>query len=332
MELINEARAKAGVPDLVLGDNISAQIHAENSLAGCYSSIWSADGLKADARYTLAGGHQYNNIVVIGKDYCGGWADNENIGKRSIRSSVDSLLEDFTISKTLIDSRHRKVSIGLAEDRRFIRLVVLLERHFIEYNLVPTLTDGILTFSGKVRNGIDLDRGRGLSATVFYDPPPSPLTSGQIARVYSSVDGLRVAAIRRPAEEGRRWTTDEYTRQYNPCPSPYDFPANTEAPKSAEEASAFHKAAKEKCLAIRADKEGGMEITVPRITASKWEIQGDTFAVEVDLSGVVSRHGHGLYNITVWGELDGEDVGISEYVIFYEVEPPSTYDPGNDRR
>ena len=310
-----------------MGNNISAQIHAENSLSGCYSSIWSADGLKSDARYTLAGGQQYNNLTVLGKDYCAGWIEKDAIAEGTISSSVEDLLEDFGISRTLTDDSYRQASIGLAEDRRFIRLAVLLERNFIEYERLPVLNEGILTFSGKVKNGIDLDEGRGLSATVFYSPPPENLTAGQIARVYSSEGGLRIAAIRRPAAEGRHWTSHEYTRMHNPCPSPYDIPADTKAPQSPEEATKFHNAARDICLEIRGDKDGGEEITVPWITASGWEVQGNSFTVTANLSEVVGRHGNGLYKIVVWGELNGENVGISEYVIFHGVQRPATYDP-----
>ena len=309
-----------------MGNNRSAQIHAENSLTGCYSSVWSADGLKADARYTLAGGQQFNNLSVIGKDYCAEWSDIETIAEGTIRSYVTDLFEDFGISKRMTDDSYRKASIGLAQDRQFIRLAVLLERDFIEFEDLPALNEGVLRFSGKVKNGIDLDGGRGLSVTVFYDPPPGNLTAGQIARVYSSDDGLRVAAIRRPAEEGRRWTSHEYTRMYNPCPSPYDFPANSRAPQSPGEATEFYRAAREKCLEIRADEGGGEEITVQWITASKWEVQRDSFTVEADLSGIVGRHGGGLYEITIWGEFNGEDVGISEYVIFHGIQRRTTYD------
>ena len=324
--MINEARADAGVPALTLGNNISAQIHAGKSLTGCYSSVWSEDGLKSDARYTLAGGQQFNNLSVTGKDYCAEWSENDTIAEGTVRSYVIDLFEDFGISNKMTDGSYRKATIGLAQDRQFIRLAILLERDFIEFENFPALKAGVLTFSGKVKNGIDLDGGRGLSATVFYDPPPRNLTAGQIARVYSSDEGLRVAAIRRPAGEGRRWPSNEYTRMYNPCPSPYDFPANSRAPRSLDESTEFHQAAREKCLEIRADDGGGDEITVQWITASNWEVRGDSFAVEADLSEIVGRYGGGLYKVTIWGELNGEDTGISEYVIFHSIQRPTTYD------
>ncbi len=325
--LINGERAEAGKPPLVLGNNISTQIHAENSLEGCYSSLWSADGLKPDARYTLSGGYQFNNLTVIGKDYCGLWVEKENIEKSSIRSNIEGLFTEWDIKETLTNEHYRKVSIGLAADASYVRLALLLERDYVQYDQLPVIENGILTLSGRVKNGINLDGGKGLSAAVIYDPPPQPITTGQIARVYSSNNGILVAAIRRPPAEGKHWTEDESTRKYNPCPSPYDIAANAPAPGSSGGSFDLHDAAKKKCLAIRADAEGGIEITYPRITASKWAIQGDTFAITADLSDVIQRHGNGLYKVVVWGSLEGEQVGISEYVIFHGVTPPDTYYP-----
>ncbi|MXY47079.1 MAG: CAP domain-containing protein [Chloroflexi bacterium] len=38
LALINAERKKAGVSPVELGDNIAAQLHAESSLANCFSS------------------------------------------------------------------------------------------------------------------------------------------------------------------------------------------------------------------------------------------------------------------------------------------------------
>ena len=60
LRLINNERRAAGVPEVVLGVNDAAQLHAEDSLEGCYSSHWGSDGLKPYMRYSLAGGYQSN--------------------------------------------------------------------------------------------------------------------------------------------------------------------------------------------------------------------------------------------------------------------------------
>ena len=60
LELINRERRKAGLPEVTLGSNRAAQLHAEAMLADCFSSHWGMDGLKPYMRYTLAGGQQSN--------------------------------------------------------------------------------------------------------------------------------------------------------------------------------------------------------------------------------------------------------------------------------
>lgn len=68
--LINSERTSAGVPPVTLGDNIAAQLHAESSLANCFSGHWGVDGLKTHMRYPLAGGYQANAENGSGSDYC----------------------------------------------------------------------------------------------------------------------------------------------------------------------------------------------------------------------------------------------------------------------
>ena len=51
LRLTNERRAQARVPPLRLAHNPAAQLHAEASLAGCYSAHWDRWGLKPNHRY-----------------------------------------------------------------------------------------------------------------------------------------------------------------------------------------------------------------------------------------------------------------------------------------
>ena len=60
LEIINSKRRDGGIDPLVLGENVAAQLHAEASLEGCFSSHWGIDGLKPYMRYSLAGGYQSN--------------------------------------------------------------------------------------------------------------------------------------------------------------------------------------------------------------------------------------------------------------------------------
>ena len=48
--------------------------------------------------------------------------------------------------------------------------------------------------------------------------------------------------------------------------------------------------------------------------------------MEADISGVLARHGPGVYSVVVWGLLGGEQAILAEYSVFHEVEPPMTYE------
>ena len=56
LELINSARMAAGLDPVSLGDNPTAQMHAEALRDTCVLSHWGPDGLKPYARYSMAGG------------------------------------------------------------------------------------------------------------------------------------------------------------------------------------------------------------------------------------------------------------------------------------
>ena len=72
LELINQARAEAGVPPVVMGTNQVAQIQAEALLRDCTLSHWGTDGLKPYMRYSLAGGYQVNKETATTANECKG--------------------------------------------------------------------------------------------------------------------------------------------------------------------------------------------------------------------------------------------------------------------
>ena len=85
--------------------------------------------------------------------------------------------------------------------------------------------------------------------------------------------------------------------------------------------------AKEACRKVRYDKIGGVERTVPWITAGKWQVSNGSFDVAVDVSEILSEHGDGVYVVLVWANAGNERVLVSEYSIFYGVVPTDVYSP-----
>ena len=68
-----------------------------------------------------------------------------------------------------------------------------------------------------------------------------------------------------------------------------------------------------------------MPVLVDAIVAQSWEASGSSFEVEADISSILSRHGPGVYTVSVAGKPDTNFVVISEYSFFHNVTPPDTY-------
>ena len=311
LEVINTERRDAGIDPLVLGDNAAAQLHAEASLEGCFSSHWGLDGLKSYMRYTLAGGYQANSQFVSGSDYCTTASDRYS-PKDSIRGWMSS---------HALDPHYKSISIGLAWDEYNSEVVLQFEGEYVEYDQLPAIEDGVLTLSGTVKNGVMFEEDRDLGVQIYYDPPPHPLTAGQIARTYCSDSGRQIVGLRAPLAGNRFYTEDEFTRTYRPCSDPHDVPTDASAPRSPDEARQLWREARN-----ASEARETVSVTVPWVTASEWTARGETFSVTADLRDLLTKYGKGVYSLTVWGSIGGEDVVISEYSIFHGVTPPDTYD------
>lgn len=320
LELINRERQGAGLGPVVLGENISAQLHSEAALAGCHASHWGDDGLKPYMRYSLAGGYQTNAENGHGFDYCITGSD----GYRAI-SAIETEIADAVAGwmmspghrDNMLDPYHRKVNLGLAWDRYNTVFFQHFEGDYVSYSQVPVVNSGILSLAGTTRNGVTFNDLLDLSVQVFYDSPPRSLTRGQLSRTYCYDLGLQVAAISPYPGSG------SYTSTHDPCPNPYDVSPDASVPRSVSEAHLFWREAN------RASRSTPTEsITVPWITARQWEANGNGFSLSVDLTNILARHGKGVYSLLIWGNVGNEDVVISQYSIFHEVTPPDTYSVG----
>ncbi len=326
LELINQERVAAGLAPVVLGDNIAAQLHAEASLEGCFSSHWGLDGLKPYMRYTLAGGYQSNAENGSGLDYC--IKPYENYWPiSSIELKTIEVMEGWMSSPghrdNILRPEHKKVNIGLAWDRYNFAAIQHFEGDYVEYDQLPSLEEGVLTLSGKVVNGAIFQVKQDLGVQIYFDPPPQALTRGQVSRTYCLALGTLAASLRPPPTGNSYYPKDEFRFTYQSCPDPYDVSPDAPAPRSPDEALEFWARAYNASIDIPE-----RSITVPWITALDWNTSGRSFSVTADVGNVLQAHGPGVYTVLVWGSLNGESVVISEYSIFHDVVPPDTYNPG----
>ena len=323
--LINQERRKAGVSPVELGDNHAAQIHADNSLANCFSSHWGIDGLKPYMRYSLAGGYQSNAENGSGLDYCIKASDGYSPlpGTRGeIRLTMAAWMDSQGHRRAILDPTHSKVNIGLAWDRYNMVAYQHFEGDYLEYTALPRIEDGILSFEGHVRNGAKFHEERFTPVAVSYDPPPHNLTRGQVSRTYCYTAGRPVAFLREPPPpDGSYYADDTALTEYKLCPSPYNVSADSPAASSAVEANQIW----EDAYAL-SQRTLSISVLVPYITASEWQVNGGRFSVKADLSGILKEHGPGVYMVVLWGTLDHEAEVISRYSIFYGITPPDGYE------
>ena len=322
LELINNERLKTGREPVALGNNVAAQLHAEAALDGCYASHWGADGLKPYMRYSLAGGYQSNGENGSGWDYCikasDGYAAIASI-EGEIREAVEGWMDSPGHRRNILDPWHRKVNIGIAWDRYNAPMFSQFEGDYVSYDQLPSIESDTLSIDGRTKNGATQQDLWDLAVTVYYDSPPNTLTRGQLSRTYCYDNGLKVAGIRPPAGGGS-YSRHSYTSTYHPCPDPNKVASNAAAPRSTSDANKFWREAYQVSNAIPVQS-----ITVPWITAQRWDVNGDNFRIRADISDILAKHGAGVYSIFVWGIVDSEDVVLSQYSIFWNVTPPGMY-------
>ncbi len=337
LELINEERTAAGLAPVVLGLNNAAQLHAESAIENCFGSHWSIDGLKPYMRYSLAGGYQSNGenwfestgwyqrngATWSSIDYCltkssRGFPPLVTDMEEEIRKSMKWWMESPGHRRNILTPTHKKVNIGLATDGYNFGAVQHFEGDHVEYDSLPTIKGRILSLSGGVKNGARFNFEDDLSVQIFYDPPPRPLTRGQLARTACYDSGRLVAALRHPLTGNSYWIEDSFILTYEPCPNPYNISPNASAPTSFEEGRAFKEAA-----ILENKAQGSVSFIVPWITASEWHVSANAFSVTADIGSVPD----GVYTIVVWAPISGEREIVSQYSIFHGVTPPGTYTP-----
>ena len=145
-----------------------------------------------------------------------------------------------------------------------------------------------------MKNGANLEHGDHIRVTVSYNPQPQPLTRGQIARVYGTCLGRKVALLSYKSSG-----TQEST--WRPCLSPYDVVPDAPVPTSTYAAHELWKEARTRYESL----DASVPITVARVRMSRWELDGDRFAVSADLGDVLESHGPGVYQVVLFGVLDG---------------------------
>ena len=329
LELINKARAGAGVPPVVMGTNDVAQIQAEKLLRDCVLSHWGTDGLKPYMRYSLAGGYQVTQETATTSNECGlvyTWLQWNGRPEEMIRESVQSLLSSPIHQKVLLNPTYQQVNIGLAWDRNTFKTVEHFEGDYTELHRLPVITDGDLTFAGRLKEGHEFNPLHPLGVRVYYDPEPRALTQGQLIRTSCYGEGEKIASIESPSPQFLKSYTRQTKVREPVCTNPYEISASARRPYTqADTAHAWQQR--------RAESEQIRNTSVSFLVleAQDMTVEGREFTVAADLSELLDQRGPGIYTVVLLAALEGwgkRDIHpIVQYSVFHQVDAPGGYSP-----
>ena len=298
LNLINDARTAVNLNEVALSDNAAAQSHAEDLRANCVSGHWGTDGMKPYMRYTLAGGEQYSAENVSGSDFCP--PDPDRYVSTPIASEIEEAMNGLLSSpghvRNILDPHHRKVNIGVAYQHPNLWLVQLFVGDYIDYDTAPKIIGGRLTMSGSMKNGVDI-QAQNLNVTISWEQAPHPLTRGQLHHTGCVSSGLPIAALN-PSD-----SYVAYRVSGTQCPDPYEV-----SPTATMADSYFDKP--NLLFATSFDR------AVSLLPTNQWQIEGNSFSIEADVSELINQYGDGVYTINLWAAIDGTEVLISEFSIF----------------
>lgn len=316
LELVNSERVAAGLDMVEYGNNTAAQIHADDMLAKCYASHWGSDGLKPYMRYSLTGGYQGNAEIVSGLNYCMGPRDGHDVVslRLDIGEMVDGFMNGTNHRDVVLDPRHTSVNLGIAWDQYNTRMVLHFEYGYVSFAEPPHIWNGTLSFNGTLLNGAG-SRWDMVVVQMFHDPPPHPLTAGQLARTYGYGYGIPVDYYRPEPPQCMAYGTGNVYVTIKGYHDPYGVSPDVPAPESISEAHQMYQLA-------RGYPPPFYRENMWAHTYDTYSKSGDIIHVETRVQSSLNRNGPGVYTIVVWADVDGTMVNVAERSVFHGVTPP----------
>ena len=307
---------------MVLGTNRAAQIHAEAAQEGCFTGHYGMDGTSTGMRYALAGGQQVNAENATGLNHCIQVHENLSLMRSLedfLRTAMNGLLASPGHFRTIVDENYRKVNIGLAWDRYVIWIVQQFEGDYVRYQQTPQLQGNSLVFEGQTVNGARAEGGPTKFSVDIYYHFLVPATRGQVTHTYCVDVGLQVASLIAPPRPGYFYgALEDAIKFYSRCPTPPDFPETVVAPQSYFAAQALYARVSSTPLRLGV-------ASVQWVIADEWDVGETSFRVSADIGDVLAEHGPGVYQVIVWGNVNGSAAVVADFPVFYQVEPPTAY-------
>jgi len=172
--LINSDRTSNNVSTVALSPVNSAQVHADDMLNNDYFSHWGSDGSKPYMRYTLAGGTGAveENIAA----YTMGAPSNVDTALSNLENEMmnNDAASNWGHRINILNPFHNEVSIGISIGNGRLYFVEDFINDYVQWTTF-TVEQNQVTLAGTLSEQISLSQ-----ISIFYDSPPSNLTSYQL--------------------------------------------------------------------------------------------------------------------------------------------------------
>jgi uncharacterized protein YkwD len=331
LDALNAGRISNGQSAIILGTNTAAQQHAEDMMKNRFVSGWGTDGTTPDERYALAGGlgtqAEYEQAVDID------WQGEPELFTGAVMKALEQAtmsnflkvmpilisMSDYYIVSPYLSSRQStsidteqfklqpdRVNIGIAYDGEKLYLVLQYESFYINFNSLPIIQDGILSFSGEYAQGVSP-----YIIYVEYRPLPESITATQISHTYGNNDyGDRYlfCAVNNGYESYVDYTKYIGCEFMGPHSVPLYLPP-MESDTNMDD--------------ILGSISYSSQLTISRDNIVEFETENNAFLFSLDVSDLVKLFGQGVYVITIEGKVTtspGSFVvyGSSTFTLFLE--------------
>lgn len=225
LDYINEDRKLYGLEPVTMGDNESAQSHAEDMVAGRYLGHWWLDGKKPYMVYSEYGGSSYvsenaartgfseaefNELCTGPNVTCDKVSPTEDIQRLHYAMVYDDAGSDWRHRINILNPSHRKVNIGIVYTDRFLALVQHFEGGDVTAPRPPVFEGSVL----KIRADLNRpDLKVFPTVQVHFEELPVPRTGEEIEQFatycvgggFSEECGEPLVQILPPPQPGSRY-------------------------------------------------------------------------------------------------------------------------------
>jgi uncharacterized protein YkwD len=310
LQRINEDRAKFGISQVSLGDNMAAQVHAEDILKTRVTSHWTTDGEKPYMTYSRLGGEGAvaQNVATSGypQDYDGCSSGALKCDKIDPRSAIDRLEYNMMNAdkaccnnghrNNILDKHHTHVDIGIAYDDYFFVLVQNFENKYIEWThkIGENEVDTIITNNN--------DNGDNNNDNSSHQLKPTTTTMTMAGSfIDKSGSSSSTNSINSKNNDGNSLSLANVQVYFDSLPTPDVY--------SEHKDDKFYGLGELVGLVVEPAPPGTaykQPANFTLVEAQNWQVEDSTFDITFSLQRLYDTYGNGVYTIILLAK-DSED-------------------------